>query len=90
MVGNDPKSANLGPKVFFVWGSLCCLSLAFAYFLVPELKGLTLEQVDTLLETVSPRHSANWKPTTTFASQRGKVHEEEKHAVPEEETKETV
>jgi hypothetical protein len=29
-----------------MWGGLCCISLTFAYFLVPETKGLSLEQVD--------------------------------------------
>ncbi|KAI0172273.1 general substrate transporter [Hypoxylon sp. FL1284] len=63
------KEANLGPKVFFLWGSLCCISLAFAYFLVPELKGLSLEQADMCMQEVSPRHSAKWKPSHTFAAE---------------------
>lgn len=70
LVGED--EANLGPKVFFLWGSLCCLSLAFAYFLVPELKGLSLEQADMCMSEVSPRHSAKWKPSHTFASEMQK------------------
>ncbi|KAM7203500.1 hypothetical protein V8F33_002120 [Rhypophila sp. PSN 637] len=72
MVGNEPGSADLGPKVFFIWGSFCMLSLAFAYFLVPEMKGLTLEQIDKMMEEVSPRQSAAWKPTTTFAAEMGR------------------
>ncbi|KAK9773573.1 putative General substrate transporter [Seiridium cardinale] len=66
LVGDD--KAALGPKVFFLWGSLCCLSVTFAYFLVPELKGLSLEQADQLMNEVSPRKSASWKPTETFAA----------------------
>ena len=31
-----------------MWGSLCVISVLFAYFLVPETKGLSLEQVDEL------------------------------------------
>ena len=73
MVGNSPGSANLGPRVFFIWGSCCCLSLAFAYFLVPEMRGLSLEQVDKMLEEVSARQSAKWVPTTTFAAEMGHV-----------------
>ncbi|KAL2263766.1 hypothetical protein VTK26DRAFT_5173 [Humicola hyalothermophila] len=73
MVGNEPGSADLGPKVFFIWGSLSILSLAFAYFLVPEMKGLTLEQIDTMMEETTPRKSGKWKPTITFAAQMGRV-----------------
>ncbi|KAK3390254.1 putative transporter protein [Podospora didyma] len=68
MVGNDPGSANLGPKVFFIWGSLCFLSLTFAYFLVPEMKGLTLEQIDKMMEETSPRTSAKWSVATILVS----------------------
>ncbi|KAI1094834.1 general substrate transporter [Rostrohypoxylon terebratum] len=63
------NEANLGPKVFFLWGSLCCLSLTFAYFFVPELKGLSLEQADMCMQEVSPRHSAGWKPSHTYAAE---------------------
>ncbi|KAI4603253.1 hypothetical protein KJ359_006046 [Pestalotiopsis sp. 9143b] len=76
LVGED--KANLGPKVFFLWGSLCCLSVTFAYFLVPELKGLSLEQADQLMNEVSPRKSASWKPTETFAAKMHHVHGDEK------------
>lgn len=73
MVSTD--QANLGPKVFFIWGSACCLSVAFAYFLVPEMKGLSLEQVDRMLEETNPRTSAKWVPHTTYAAEMGKTHD---------------
>ena len=69
MVGED--KGNLGPKVFFVWGSLCTCALVYTYFLVPETKGLSLEQVDRMFEETSPRTSARWKPHTTFAADMG-------------------
>jgi sugar porter (SP) family MFS transporter len=69
MVGTD--KANLGAKVFFIWGSLCFLCLVYAYLLVPETKGLSLEQVDRMLEETTPRTSAAWKPHTTFAADMG-------------------
>jgi hypothetical protein len=59
-----------------MWGGLCCVSLAFAYFLVPETKGLTLEQVDRMMEETSPRTSAKWVPHSTFAAD---MHLAEKH-----------
>ncbi|KAF3067020.1 High-affinity glucose transporter SNF3 [Daldinia childiae] len=67
LVGED--EANLGAKVFFLWGSLCCISLTFAYFLVPELKGLSLEQADMCMQEVAPRYSGKWKPSHTFAAE---------------------
>ncbi|KAF2012422.1 monosaccharide transporter [Aaosphaeria arxii CBS 175.79] len=65
----DKDQGNLGAKVFFVWGGLCCFCLLWAYFLVYETKGLSLEQVDLLLQETTPRKSSHWKPTTTFTSE---------------------
>ncbi|KAK3897597.1 hypothetical protein C8A05DRAFT_47854 [Staphylotrichum tortipilum] len=76
MVGKGAGSADLGPRVFFIWGALCILSLVFAYFLVPEMKGLTLEQIDTMMEQTTARKSRGWKPTTTFAAQMGRVRDD--------------
>ncbi|KAI8059359.1 major facilitator superfamily transporter monosaccharide [Gongronella butleri] len=67
LVGAD--EADLKSKVFFLWGSLCAACIAYTYFLVPETKGLTLEQVDQMLEETTPRKSAKWKPSTTFVDQ---------------------
>ncbi|KAF9522357.1 general substrate transporter [Crepidotus variabilis] len=69
MVGED--QGNLKSKVFFVWGGLCTCAFVYAYFLVPETKGLTLEQVDQMFEESTPRTSSRWRPTQTFASQMG-------------------
>jgi sugar porter (SP) family MFS transporter len=65
MVGE--KRGNLKSSVFFVWGGLCTCAFVYTYFLVPETKGLSLEQVDKMMEETTPRTSAKWKPTTTFA-----------------------
>lgn len=75
LVGSDPGDANLKSNIFFMWGGLCCVSLAFAYFFVPETKGLTLEQIDRMLEETTPRKSAGWVPHSTFAAD---MHLEEK------------
>jgi hypothetical protein len=69
MVGED--RGNLKSSVFFVWGGLCTAAFVYAYFLVPETKGLSLEQVDQMMEQTTPRTSAKWKPTQTFASAMG-------------------
>jgi len=62
---------NLKSNIFFLWGSICTCAVFYAYFLVPKTKGLTLEQVDRLFEETTPRTSAKWKPTTTFATEMG-------------------
>lgn len=69
MVGQD--EGNLRSSVFFVWGVLCTCALVYTYFLVPETKGLSLEQVDKMMEESSPRTSSKWRPTKTFASAMG-------------------
>ncbi|KAK9413094.1 putative Major facilitator superfamily (MFS) profile domain-containing protein [Seiridium unicorne] len=67
----DADKGNLGAKVFFVWGSLCTCCFIYAYFLIPETKGLTLEQVDAMMEETTPRNSAKWVPHSTFAAEMG-------------------
>ncbi|WAO97325.1 MFS domain-containing protein [Fusarium falciforme] len=73
MTGDEKGAVNLGPKVFFFWGSLCLLGAMFSYFFIPEMKGLSLEQVDRMLEETSPRKSAKWVPTSTFAQEMGRT-----------------
>lgn len=63
MVGTD--YGNLGAKVFFIWGSLCTCCVVYGYFLIPETKGLSLEQIDTMMEECAPRHTPKWVPHAT-------------------------
>ncbi|RAO64928.1 uncharacterized protein BHQ10_000940 [Talaromyces amestolkiae] len=74
MVGTD--HGDMKSSVFFVWGGLCTACLVYSYFLVPETKGLSLEQVDRMMEETTPRTSAKWRPHTTFATEKGMVHAE--------------
>jgi len=67
----DTDKGNLGSRVFFIWGSLCAVCFVYAYLLIPETKGLTLEQVDRMLEETTPRNSSKWVPKTTFAAEMG-------------------
>ena len=53
MVAED--KGNLKSRVFFIWGALCTCAFVYAFFLIPETKGLSLEQV-------SPSHHT---PQTT-------------------------
>ncbi|GME73419.1 unnamed protein product [Ambrosiozyma monospora] len=67
----DSDKGNLKAKVFFIWGACCAGCLVFAYVFIPETKGLTLEQVDRMLEETTPFTSAKWKPHSTFAADMG-------------------
>lgn len=69
MVGVN--EGNLRSSVFFVWGGLCTCAFVYSYFLVPETKGLSLEQVDRMMEESSPRTSSKWVPHETFSSAMG-------------------
>lgn len=69
MVNED--EGNLRSSVFFIWGGLCTAAFVYAYFIIPETKGLSLEQVDRMMEETTPRTSAKWVPSTTFASEMG-------------------
>ncbi|GAA5851648.1 hypothetical protein JCM3766R1_002015 [Sporobolomyces carnicolor] len=53
MVDDVPGSAGLKSKVFFIWSAFCFLCFAFTFFLIPETKGLSLEQVDILYRNSS-------------------------------------
>merc|ERR1712000_106315 len=66
MVSSD--EGDLKSNVFWIWGGLCTCAFVYSYFLVPETKGLSLEQVDKMMEETTPRTSAKWRPSQTFAS----------------------
>jgi sugar porter (SP) family MFS transporter len=74
----SPDRGNLKSDVFFIWGGLCLCAFIYAYLLVPETKGLSLEQVDRMLEESTPRTSAKWKPHSTFAAEMGLAGSNEK------------
>lgn len=77
MVSED--RGNLGSNVFFIWGTLCACCLLYAIFLVPETKGLTLEQVDRMLEETTPFTSARWVPRSTYAADIDMMHKSFEH-----------
>lgn len=57
LVDQGPGKAGLGPHVFFIWAGCCLICILFAYLCINETSGLTLEEVDELVATVSPRKS---------------------------------
>jgi MFS transporter, SP family, sugar:H+ symporter len=61
MVDSGPGNANLGTKVFYIWGTTCCCCIIFAYFCIPETKGLSLEQIDLLYRNTLPVNSVTYR-----------------------------
>ena len=61
MVDSGPGNADLGTKVFYIWGSTCFCCIIFAYFCIPETKGLSLEQIDVLYQNVAPVNSVSYR-----------------------------
>jgi MFS transporter, SP family, sugar:H+ symporter len=67
MVNSGPGNANLGAKVFFIWGGCCFICIFFVWMLIYETKGLALEEVDELYAKVSKAwQSSGFVPTVSF------------------------
>jgi sugar porter (SP) family MFS transporter len=69
LVDPGPGNANLGSKVFFIWGSFTGLAVVFVYFCVYESKGLSLEQVDEMYHSTTARKSSTWVPVDGYREQ---------------------
>jgi sugar porter (SP) family MFS transporter len=77
LVNSGPGNANLGSKVFYVWGFFCCLCTAFVYYSIYETRGLSLEQVDELYAKVGHAwRSKGFVPTVHFTELQGMGAEE--------------
>jgi len=61
LVNSGKGNADLGVKVFFIWGSTCACCVVFSYFCVPETKGLSLEQIDLLYQNSTPVTSVRYR-----------------------------
>jgi SP family sugar:H+ symporter-like MFS transporter len=48
MVNSSPGNADMGAKVFFIWGACCLICVFFVWAIIYETKGLSLEEVDEL------------------------------------------
>ena len=71
LVNNDPGDANLGSKVFFIWGGFCLICCFYVWSLVYETKGLSLEQVDELYAKCDKAwKSKSFVPSVSFQDVR--------------------
>lgn len=48
------EDAGLGPKVGFIYGSICAISFVVVFFLIPEMKGRSLEEIDEMFNANVP------------------------------------
>ncbi|KAI5811590.1 general substrate transporter [Peziza echinospora] len=76
LVDPGEGNADLGAKVFFLWGGCCFICTAFVYLFIYETKGLSLEQIDELYETVGNAwNSMHFVPSQSYAD---RVHHSDK------------
>lgn len=57
LVNTGPGNAGLKTNVFWIWGACCVACFIFTYFMIPETKQLSLEQIDLIYLNSSPRKS---------------------------------
>lgn len=61
IVDTGSHTSTMGPKIFFIWGSLNALGVVVVYFTIYETRGLTLEEIDELYSKApSSIQSAKW------------------------------
>ncbi|KAL2154694.1 hypothetical protein VTH82DRAFT_3370 [Thermothelomyces myriococcoides] len=71
LVDSSGGSADLGSKVFFVWGAFCILSIIFVWCMVYETSKISLEQIDEMYERVAYAwNSRNFEPSWSFQQMR--------------------
>lgn len=54
---------SIGPLILLIFFGMLVFGYVYVYFAIPEVKGLSLEEVDELYRAkVKPWQSAGWKP----------------------------
>ncbi|GFZ51919.1 Probable glucose transporter rco-3 [Saitozyma sp. JCM 24511] len=61
LVDTGAGNAGLKTNVFWIWGGCCAFATVFAFFYIPETKGLSLEQIDILFRNSSVLKSAAYR-----------------------------
>ncbi|CDZ97853.1 general substrate transporter [Phaffia rhodozyma] len=86
----SPKiAAQIGPLILLVFTGVLIFGTFYVYFMVPETKGLSLEEVDAMWQSgVKPWNSTKWVPPAhlseeTIKNEKGEVvHVEKKKRAP--------
>ncbi|BEJ17485.1 hypothetical protein CspHIS471_0608860 [Cutaneotrichosporon sp. HIS471] len=61
LVNTGPGNVGLKTNVFWIWGGCCLACFFFTYFMIPETKQLSLEQIDLLYLNATPRTSNSYR-----------------------------
>jgi sugar porter (SP) family MFS transporter len=71
MVEEGTGYADMGTRVFFVWGAFCAVAAVFVWALVYETSKISLEQIDEMYERVPfAWKSGNFEPSWSFQEMR--------------------
>ncbi|KKY37450.1 putative glucose transporter rco-3 [Diaporthe ampelina] len=71
MVEEGAGYADMGTRVFFVWGAFCAVAAVFVWAMVYETSKISLEQIDEMYERVAfAWHSAHFEPSWSFQQMR--------------------
>jgi hypothetical protein len=67
----NPSSLNWGPRYGYIWFPSCVVAAAWVYFILPEVKGRTLEEIDQMVSgirfassmmcTINNVNTSSWK-----------------------------
>ncbi|SPO02224.1 probable RCO3 - probable glucose transporter [Cephalotrichum gorgonifer] len=67
MVNADNGAADMGPKIFFIWGACCIVAIGFVWCMVYETSKISLEQIDEMYERVDHAwNSTRFEPSWSF------------------------
>ncbi|KXJ91605.1 putative glucose transporter rco-3 [Microdochium bolleyi] len=71
MVEGGVGYADLGSKVFYVWGAFCIIAAVFVYAMIYETSKISLEQIDEMYERVDVAwKSKKFEPAWSFQALR--------------------
>lgn len=74
-----PRTCRIGPLILLIFFGMLVFGWFYVYFFIPEVKGLSLEEVDELYRSgVKPWKSAGWRPAEKHLHHHGdatEVHE---------------
>ncbi|KAH8771138.1 general substrate transporter [Diaporthe sp. PMI_573] len=71
MVEEGAGYADMGTRVFFLWGAFCAVAAVFVWAMVYETSKISLEQIDEMYERVAfAWNSAHFEPSWSFQEMR--------------------